>query len=541
MNLIEHLTRTVTPILLGHHTDTEGNYTALLERVYAIFIARLADKDTYQTFGDTSIDNEDSSFLERLIPDGNHRAGMVQELSQKYNIEEQDTQILINRSAPLVFNELRGLAGTSTLPAFLSNNISSVASFIPTWAYAFIPAGILSALNLGSGASVLDKAENLVHNAVDSVSDTVSSVTHNVGDAVSSVTNNVGDAVSAVGSNVSQAVHSATETVNENAGGLGKVLLPLIALLIIGGLIAMMLKSCNTTQSTQGSTAPVASVASATGSTGSLSLPTFKFATDANGNVVAGGMGEVGNDDLKGKILGALTGVFGADADKALNLNINPAFDVNLPFADKLGDIFKLVKAVPNASFNYMDGHIMVSAPDEALANKLVADIKALVPDTTVMLESEHGHHHDHAHGHSHDNATASTTADNQTVSANSANEASVDFTDGRLNFYFATGKADVAQNALEHAKAILDEAKAGKKLGISGYTDSTGNAEANAKLSKKRAEAVKQFLVANGVAETQLELIKPKDSVGATGKDQEGRRVEVYILDETAPASTAN
>lgn len=116
-----------------------------------------------------------------------------------------------------------------------------------------------------------------------------------------------------------------------------------------------------------------------------------------------------------------------------------------------------------------------------------------------------------------------------------SSSEPSVDFTNGRLNFYFATGKADVAPNALEYAKDILEQAKQGKKLGISGYTDSTGNAAANAELSKNRAKAVQQFLIANGVPETQLELIKPKDSVGATGKDQEGRRVEVYVLETSS------
>lgn len=512
MNLIDHLTRTVSPILFGNHPDTTGNYTALLEKVYAIFITRLADKETYQNIGDTTIDSEDSSFFERLIPAGN-KDEMIQELSKQYNIEEQDVQTLVTRSAPLVVNELRGLAGTSSLPDFLTTNLHSVASFLPTWATALIPASILSGLNLGNLGQA---GVEMVHNAVDSVSSGVSNAVNSVSDGVNNAVNQA-----------QQAVSSATNT---EAGGLGKVLLPLIALLIIGALIAMMLKSCNKAQTTTAPSLPVASVASATGAGANLLAPTLKFTTGADGKLLDGGLGVVGNDELKGKILGALSGVFGEGADKAVNVNVNPAHDVNLPFADKLADIFNLLKGVPNATLNYVDNHIMVSAPDETLAKKLVADIQALVPNTHVMLEGEHNHH-GHGHGHEHHDHA------HQNQSAN----ASVEFTNGRLNFYFATGKADVAQNALEHAKAILDEAKAGKKLGISGYTDSTGNAAANAKLSKKRAESVKKFLMENGVAENQIELIKPKDTVGASGKDQEGRRVEVYVVEETTPASTAN
>ena len=103
------------------------------------------------------------------------------------------------------------------------------------------------------------------------------------------------------------------------------------------------------------------------------------------------------------------------------------------------------------------------------------------------------------------------------------------------MSFYFVTGKADVAGNAKEKANDILEAAKQGKKIGISGYTDSTGNAALHAKLAKERAQAVKSFLVANGVPASQLELRKPEDTVGAAGKDQEGRRVDAYIVDDNA------
>ncbi|MCF7530421.1 cytochrome-c oxidase, cbb3-type subunit III [Neisseria lisongii] len=96
--------------------------------------------------------------------------------------------------------------------------------------------------------------------------------------------------------------------------------------------------------------------------------------------------------------------------------------------------------------------------------------------------------------------------------------------------FYFATGKSDVAENAANVLADLVKAAKDGKKLVVSGYTDSTGNAEANAKLSKERALAVKAFLEAQGVKAESIELRKPEDTTAAQGNDAEGRRVEVRI-----------
>lgn len=72
--------------------------------------------------------------------------------------------------------------------------------------------------------------------------------------------------------------------------------------------------------------------------------------------------------------------------------------------------------------------------------------------------------------------ASGTTMTTTETVATIiSSTEPSVVFENGRLSFYFATGKAQVAGNAKEKAYDILEAAKQGKKIGISGYTDSTG------------------------------------------------------------------
>lgn len=96
--------------------------------------------------------------------------------------------------------------------------------------------------------------------------------------------------------------------------------------------------------------------------------------------------------------------------------------------------------------------------------------------------------------------------------------------------FYFATGKSDVAANAVDVLPEIIKAGKEGKKLVVSGYTDSTGNATANAELSKKRAQAVQAFLEAQGVEAKNIELRKPENTTAASGNNAEGRRVEVKV-----------
>jgi outer membrane protein OmpA-like peptidoglycan-associated protein len=101
----------------------------------------------------------------------------------------------------------------------------------------------------------------------------------------------------------------------------------------------------------------------------------------------------------------------------------------------------------------------------------------------------------------------------------------------------FNVGKADLlppAQLALARLSGILSNYPS-LHLSIEGYTDSTGAADFNQKLSEKRADSVQTYLVAQGI---------PTDSITATGLGaadpvadnstsagrQKNRRVEIVI-----------
>jgi outer membrane protein OmpA-like peptidoglycan-associated protein len=111
-----------------------------------------------------------------------------------------------------------------------------------------------------------------------------------------------------------------------------------------------------------------------------------------------------------------------------------------------------------------------------------------------------------------------------------SADESAVRVEDGIVKFYFASGKADLADGAKEALADVVQAATQGKKLVLSGFHDSTGSAELNAELAMKRALSVKAMLVALGVPEGQMGLKKPESVEQTAGADAQARRVEVSI-----------
>lgn len=107
--------------------------------------------------------------------------------------------------------------------------------------------------------------------------------------------------------------------------------------------------------------------------------------------------------------------------------------------------------------------------------------------------------------------------------------EAKVVVENGVVKFYFASGKAELADNVLNSLKEIVQGVKEGRKAVVSGFADSSGNAELNTRLSKERAFKVRDALLAAGIPESSIEMKKPENSIGSGAKD-EARRVEVVL-----------
>lgn len=96
---------------------------------------------------------------------------------------------------------------------------------------------------------------------------------------------------------------------------------------------------------------------------------------------------------------------------------------------------------------------------------------------------------------------------------------------------YFEVDSDALPADAMEVLNRVADAARAnpGAAVLISGFHDASGNPEHNADLAKRRAQAVRHALEANGVPAAQLVLDKPQQTLGG-GDPREARRVELKV-----------
>jgi outer membrane protein OmpA-like peptidoglycan-associated protein len=101
----------------------------------------------------------------------------------------------------------------------------------------------------------------------------------------------------------------------------------------------------------------------------------------------------------------------------------------------------------------------------------------------------------------------------------------------------FASGKFELSQDAslkLARLSGVI-LAHPGLKLHIEGYTDSTGSAAFNFTLSGQRADAVRAFLVGQGlrpedVTSAGMGQASPVASNDTAAGRQQNRRVEIIV-----------
>ena len=109
----------------------------------------------------------------------------------------------------------------------------------------------------------------------------------------------------------------------------------------------------------------------------------------------------------------------------------------------------------------------------------------------------------------------------------------------------FATGSADLQGGDDDNLNRLVDFLEEHPERGvmIEGHTDSVGNAQSNQRLSERRADSVRSYLVQRGIARDRLSTSgqgqdRPVASNESDSGRQQNRRVEVII--ENAPDRSA-
>jgi len=107
------------------------------------------------------------------------------------------------------------------------------------------------------------------------------------------------------------------------------------------------------------------------------------------------------------------------------------------------------------------------------------------------------------------------------------------------INFAFDSSQiASGSENTLDRAVTSMKEAST-IRVRVTGHTDSRGSDDYNLKLSHRRADAVRDYLIANGIAANRLETVGKGESQPVESNDTDdgrfkNRRVELHVDDSS-------
>ena len=122
-------------------------------------------------------------------------------------------------------------------------------------------------------------------------------------------------------------------------------------------------------------------------------------------------------------------------------------------------------------------------------------------------------------------------TSDDQGLTAQSPSQSSrerVRLASAATRVYFGRGDTSIdAEDRRKIASAAESAKTHDRAVAVTGYTDRTGNDQQNIAVAKDRAVAVRDALVAEGVAESRI-VMDPPGVVTGTGSDAEARRVDI-------------
>lgn len=439
INPIELLKEKVSSILLDEQDGYLGEKSNALSKFYPILLSLLAAKPD-------------------LI--GQLKNSLTPSLSDLFSHNDQiKNTVLTHLSGTAPNNEIESTLNSAIKPSltaisdvagndqqsivnYLRQHAETIRSYLPAWAV-----GLLAPLGVGAG---------------------LSSVPHSTSTA--------------------PPLAAASEKTGKSRG-----FLPIIALIILGLIIAWLWRSCQHKEAVPAPEPSAASGVEAAAAPASLTL-----STDDKGAVSQCQAG-IGDQGFLATLQTNVKKVFSTTQD--CNVDTSQTYAASFTDKDALAGVLGALQGVPNASLEWVGDKITLKAADAAALEALTAKVKALVPHTEVVAA---------APATPEQSVSNSLSASQTALTAIDPNNVDVNALVKALNLQiinFASGSSDIPADN----KAILDQAVtllnkvSGVKLNVGGHTDSTGNAASNKALSQRRAQAVVDYLTSKGVDASKL------------------------------------
>ncbi|MBE3674070.1 OmpA family protein [Pseudoalteromonas distincta] len=95
-------------------------------------------------------------------------------------------------------------------------------------------------------------------------------------------------------------------------------------------------------------------------------------------------------------------------------------------------------------------------------------------------------------------------------------------------NIYFNLNSHKIEKFYYKNLKSIINSSGDETNILITGHTDNSGNYELNMKLSLKRAKAVADYLINNGINRSNIKIEAMGSLIPVTSDDSKNRRVEI-------------
>ena len=488
INPIDLLRERVTPQVIQPDPITDASQhqfnskSALLDQFYPILLGIFA----YQPHAfDFALEHPNALFAD-IFPQQATSASfhqLLEEFSRHHNLPVETIAPLLDQATPLSAQALQADIAPANVVNYLQTYLPIIVSSIPAWSIA-----VLGSLGLAG----LFKPEADIP-AVAPVSD------------------------------VETAHHMPVETGTKTFRDQLPWWLGLAALLLLA---LLLLRACQRDEVPP----PVTTTTTTTSTTSSSGYPASINLTVGSSNNLLACNASVGDAALNSTLNTAIRNVFGSQY--ACNSQVNPAYSSTLPGQDKIETILKLVKPYPNTSLTWSGNQLVINAPDTATINQLVDQIKAIAPELGVAAITPLDV----------DQSVNSSIEAARTALNNLPNPAQAEDVARALNLQIINFASDSAVIP-DANKSILDIAATLMKqspdivLMVEGYTDSTGDAVYNKRLSEQRAHAVVDYLVSQGVTASKLSArgYGPENPVADNVTEQgkfRNRRIEFKVVD---------
>lgn len=418
MNIIDQLEQTVTPAVMGNDDSNNVAYVSLLEQFYAVLAARLAVPQVYSQLLRTdqviTSSNNESPLFEQIWQDKSLQKTIVQELSATHHIDEQTTEQLLISATPLAYRELKVLANGQFLPAFLQEKQAALRPYLPIWSAAVIMAsqGVSQQIQTSFNS---DDNNVPVHVPVsDDISNRLDGSTLDIG-IVTPITNTDAESIEQISTaerantealddntiansdaihanpaayhlaENSNLKHAQVRTRNQRNDLLIRVFLLIVALAALAlAAWALLLKPNNEIPVEPVATAPVEPPPAPVPPVPTMTPVELIVGVDNGGNLYTCSA-TVGDAALQSTLQQALNTSFGEQASICeLNIQDGVATTIaNMP-AEILPNVLTMLRSTPFARLHVQNDRLILEAPDNMLLQKLVIEVRNLVPAMVV-------------------------------------------------------------------------------------------------------------------------------------------------------------